>query len=296
MGKFWSPHPPCLLPYAYSPVPTYIMTLSLLAVLPVPVPSSLKLPWLSWTLILFHTNASTSYSQQWSPLSVISMWPGTPQWFHMVKDLPAMQELQEMRVSIPGSGKTAKWEWQPTPVFLPAESHGQGAVRLQSVESQTKWLITSSIWANSWNAFIFLKISSVFLSTCLSPFCFRTQGFYNISDQWLHHIVHILSVGPPVFAESPSFPPFHLFSPFAHLDFLDLLLSTPHILTLLSTLLLAKTVFWKLMSVCSHQPDGLCNHLLSSPTLQPFPHPCFWKLMKASSSVGAYYQLPTLLH
>ena len=40
----------------------------------------------------------------------------------MVKNLPAMQET----VSIPMSGKSP-WRraWQPTPVFLPGEFHGQ---------------------------------------------------------------------------------------------------------------------------------------------------------------------------
>ena len=39
---------------------------------------------------------------------------------HMVKNLPAMQETWVLSLS---------WEdpraWQPTPVFLPGESHGQ---------------------------------------------------------------------------------------------------------------------------------------------------------------------------
>ena len=41
----------------------------------------------------------------------------------MVKNLPAVQETWG---SIPGSGKIPwRREWQPTPVFLPEESHGQ---------------------------------------------------------------------------------------------------------------------------------------------------------------------------
>ena len=39
-----------------------------------------------------------------------------------VKNLLAIQETQETWV-----GKIPRWrEWQPTPAFLPAESHGQG--------------------------------------------------------------------------------------------------------------------------------------------------------------------------
>ena len=40
----------------------------------------------------------------------------------MVKKLPAMQETS----SVPGSGRSPEMRaWQPTPVFLPGQSHGQ---------------------------------------------------------------------------------------------------------------------------------------------------------------------------
>ena len=43
----------------------------------------------------------------------------------MVKNLPAMQELQEMWVLSKGQ-KVSWWRaWQPTPVFLPGKSYGQ---------------------------------------------------------------------------------------------------------------------------------------------------------------------------
>ena len=42
-----------------------------------------------------------------------------------VKNLPAMQEPQEMRVRSLGQGDPMEREWQPTPVFLPGEPHGQ---------------------------------------------------------------------------------------------------------------------------------------------------------------------------
>ena len=41
----------------------------------------------------------------------------------MVKNLPAMQETQ---VRSPGQEESWRREWQPTPVFLPGEFHGQG--------------------------------------------------------------------------------------------------------------------------------------------------------------------------
>ena len=40
----------------------------------------------------------------------------------MVKKLPAMQETS----SVPGLGRSPETRaWQPTPVFLPGQSHGQ---------------------------------------------------------------------------------------------------------------------------------------------------------------------------
>ena len=33
---------------------------------------------------------------------------------------------------IPGSGRSPRRKWQPTPVFLPGKSHGQEPGRLQS--------------------------------------------------------------------------------------------------------------------------------------------------------------------
>ena len=42
-----------------------------------------------------------------------------------VKNLPARQEPQETRVQSLGQGDPTEREWQPTPVFLPGEPHGQ---------------------------------------------------------------------------------------------------------------------------------------------------------------------------
>ena len=42
----------------------------------------------------------------------------------VVKNLPAIQEPQGAAGSIPGKIPWRR-EWQPTPVFLPGESHGQ---------------------------------------------------------------------------------------------------------------------------------------------------------------------------
>ena len=42
-----------------------------------------------------------------------------------VKNLPAMQETQEMRVQSPGWEDPLETAGQPTPVFLPGESHRQ---------------------------------------------------------------------------------------------------------------------------------------------------------------------------
>ena len=39
-----------------------------------------------------------------------------------------MQENQEMQVRFPGWEVPWRRKWQPTPVFLPKESHGQGSL------------------------------------------------------------------------------------------------------------------------------------------------------------------------
>ena len=49
----------------------------------------------------------------------------------VVKNLPAMQEMQEMWVqSLGGEVGKIPWRkaWQPTPVFLPEKSHGQSSL------------------------------------------------------------------------------------------------------------------------------------------------------------------------
>ena len=48
-----------------------------------------------------------------------------------VKNLPAMQELQFRCLGQEDPWRTA---WQPTPVFLPGESHGQRSLVGQSPE------------------------------------------------------------------------------------------------------------------------------------------------------------------
>ena len=51
-----------------------------------------------------------------------------------VKNLPAMQELQEMRVPSLGEEDPLEEEMQPIPVFLPGEFHGQ-----RSLMGYTPW-------------------------------------------------------------------------------------------------------------------------------------------------------------
>jgi len=51
----------------------------------------------------------------------------------MVKNSPI---IQENRIQSLGQEGPLEKEWQPTPVFLPGESHGQEPDRLQSMKSQ----------------------------------------------------------------------------------------------------------------------------------------------------------------
>ena len=60
----------------------------------------------------------------------------------MVKDMPAMQETQVLSLC----QEDWRREWQPTPVFLPGESHGQRSLVGYSLwdhkESDTTKLLT----------------------------------------------------------------------------------------------------------------------------------------------------------
>ena len=134
--------------------------------------------------------------------------------------------------------------------------------------------------------FIFLKISSVFLSTCLSPFCFRTQKFsitFQISDctvfsifcQLVLQSLQNLHLFPPltlVFSLLPSRFPWSTSSHSTHTH------SSPY--------LLAKTVFWKFIScVLITNSDGLCNHLLFFPYPAAFSSSLF---LKANESIFSF--------
>ena len=64
-------------------------------------------------------------------LICISWWLGVHLVAQMVKKLPAMQKTW-----VQSLGQEDPWrkEWQPTPVFLPGESHGQ-----QSMMGYSPW-------------------------------------------------------------------------------------------------------------------------------------------------------------
>ena len=45
------------------------------------------------------------------------------------KNLPAMQETQEIQVqSLGGERSPGRQKWQPTPVFMPEKSHGESGL------------------------------------------------------------------------------------------------------------------------------------------------------------------------
>ena len=46
-----------------------------------------------------------------------------------VKNLPVMQETQEMWARSLGHEDPLEKKWQPTPVFLPGESHGHRSLK-----------------------------------------------------------------------------------------------------------------------------------------------------------------------
>ena len=69
----------------------------------------------------------------------------------MVKNPPAVQEMQETRVQSLHQDDPCRKEWQPTPVFLPGKSHGQRSLAGYSLwgrkeSDMTEQLSTHSIY------------------------------------------------------------------------------------------------------------------------------------------------------
>ena len=76
----------------------------------------------------------------------------------MVKNLPAVQEMQEAWVQSLGWEYPLEEEWQPTPVFLPGKSHGQrslggyspwGRKESDTTEHTCAFLWWSPLWGGS---------------------------------------------------------------------------------------------------------------------------------------------------
>ena len=67
----------------------------------------------------------------------------------VVKNLPATQETQEMRVGSPGQEDPLEEEMATSPVFLPGKSHGQKSWRvtvLGTTQSYTTVLYKETCW------------------------------------------------------------------------------------------------------------------------------------------------------
>ena len=76
-----------------------------------------------------------------------------------VKNLPAMQETQEMPGWIPGSGRSpGGGKWQPTPVLLPEKSHGQRSLVDNSSKSHKESDTTVLLSMHALLFLFFLKI------------------------------------------------------------------------------------------------------------------------------------------
>ena len=62
--------------------------------------------------------------------------PGAPQVAQLEKNLPAMQETWVRSL---GGEEPLEKEWQPTPVLLPGESHGQRSLAGYSPQGCKTW-------------------------------------------------------------------------------------------------------------------------------------------------------------
>ena len=95
-------------------------------------------------------------SVYWVPINAGICWfhcCGKPIWWHLscfpgdsvVKNLPAVLEMQETWVRSLGQEDSWSRKWQPTPVFLPGGSHGWGALQatVHGVAKSQTWLSTA---------------------------------------------------------------------------------------------------------------------------------------------------------
>ena len=63
----------------------------------------------------------------------------------MVKNLPAVREMQEAQARSLGQEDPRKGKWQPAPVFLPGKSHGQ-----RSLVGYSPWVYKESDMTVRW--------------------------------------------------------------------------------------------------------------------------------------------------
>ena len=163
--------------------------------------------------------------------TLISIWPGTStvaQWLRIHLQCKSFRRLGFRSLGQEDPLEKGMATYSTVPAWRISWTEEPG--RLQFMESQRVGHDYSDLSQESelisWNVFYFPQNSFCFPLHLSLPILFQnTKGFYNISDQWLHHIIHILLVDPPIFL--PLSPPFHLFSPFCSLDFLDLLVFHP---------------------------------------------------------------------
>ena len=86
----------------------------------------------------------------------------------MVKNLFAIQETQKTWVQSAGREDPLEKKWQPTPVFLPGESHGQRSLAVYSPKGYKELNMTEQLNTHAVNSFLQLT------AFCIKYMCLQT--------------------------------------------------------------------------------------------------------------------------
>ena len=116
----------------------------------------------------------------------------------MVKHLLA---IQKNLGSIPGSGRSWRRKWQPTPVFLPGEFHGQKSLvgyspwdckELDMTEKHTHPWILNILKNNHFHIFVSTKIKFSecfpYRTSCMKLLIFSSSLISRLGKEWTWNI------------------------------------------------------------------------------------------------------------
>ena len=103
-----------------------------------------------------------------------------------VKNLPTMQETQEIQVRSLGQEEPWRRKWQLTPVFLPEKSHGQRRLAVYSPKGQKELDTTEPL---SMHAKFFKRVNCVICELNVNKAAINCTNF---KTKMLYNILHVI--------------------------------------------------------------------------------------------------------